>query len=138
MKVKSQMRCIKIKKKLTRSIYNVRQSQTKILDIQNNWNHDWKPLDQSCLYHSLCATLFFFFLYGYIIFFSVDFSLYFFFFFLFSFTYWEIWPLKNSIFVLYDWPNTLSHLVLKKKKKKEENWLGAQLWMNQVRCSVKQ
>lgn len=46
---------------MTRSTYNVRQSQPKILDIQNNWNHDGKPLDQSCLYHSLCATLFFFF-----------------------------------------------------------------------------
>lgn len=123
------MRCIKTKK-LNRGSYNLRQSQDKMLDIQNGWNDDWMPLDQS-LSLSLLSLFHIFFLYRYTFVFSADFSRICFF--LWSFTYWEIWPLTNSNFVLYDWPNTFSGLVFKKKKK---IWLGAQLWMNQVRCGV--
>lgn len=137
MKVKSQMRCIK--KKLNRSTYNVRQSQAKILDIQNNWNHDWKPLDQSCLYHSLYATLFFF-LHRYI-FFSLQIFLFFFFplqIFLcfFSLQFHVLGNMTTDKFYFYIvW--LTQHFIWSCGKEKG-NWLGAQLWMNQVRCSVKE
>ena len=136
MKVKSQMRCIK--KKLNRSTYNVRQSQAKILDIQNNWNHDWKPLDQSCLYHSLYATLFFF-LHTYI-FFSLQIFLFFFSsanFSLFLFSAVSRTGKYDHRQILFLYCMTDQHFIWSCGKEKG-NWLGAQLWMNQVRCSVKE
>ena len=62
------MRCIKTKK-LNRGSYSLRQSQAKMLDIQNGWNDDWMPLAQS-LSLSLLSLCHIFFLYRYTFFFS--------------------------------------------------------------------
>ena len=136
MKVKSQMKCIK--KQLNKSIYNVRQSQAKMLDIQNNWSHDWKPLDQFCLYHSLCHIIFFspkihffFSLQIFLCFFSLQIFLC-----LFSLQFHVLGNMTTDIFYFYIiW---LTQPFIWSCVKEKGNWLGAQLWMNQVRCSVKE